>query len=385
MLDIKLRWYTSIKEIKEADWKRVTREEVLPFFQWNWLNSLETSRSIINKNGWQPLFLTAWNENCMVGFAPLYLKSHSYGEFVFDNIFSELAFNLGLNYYPKIVGMSPLSPIEGYRFFFSPEQNETELTILMINAIDNFAEENNILSANFLYVDHNWKKSAEAANCLPWINQKSLYTVKDEENFSEYLKRFNSNQRKNIKKERKILREAGIDFYTKSGKELNSKDMILMYDLYEKHCSKWGVWGSKYLSKDFFLDLAKPMLKENIILFCAKRVNTQKTIGMSLCVKEKDMLWGRYWGSDEELEFLHFELCYYSPIEWAIKNKIKFFDPGAGGNQKRRRGFLAKPHFSLHRWYNKKMEDIIKEWLPEANDIMLERIKTTNSKVPFKN
>jgi len=105
---------------------------------------------------------------------------------------------------------------------------------------------------------------------------------------------------------------------------------------------------------------------------------------MSMCVKNKNNLWGRYWGSQEEISNLHFELCYYKPIEWAIKNSIHFFDPGAGGKHKRRRGFFAKNTISLHKWFNKNMENIIKPWLSEVNKQTEIDIDFENKSIPFK-
>jgi len=157
-----------------------------------------------------------------------------------------------------------------------------------------------------------------------------------------------------------------------------------MHYFYEKHCSRWGLWGSKYLSEKFFEKLASPEIRDQIILFTANRKNENNPLAMSLCVTNGEMLWGRYWGSEREINNLHFELCYYSPIEWALKNGIKKFDPGAGGAHKQRRGFLAKSTASLHRWYNPKMDEIIRAWLPKVNKLMLEEIKSTNNDVPFK-
>jgi hypothetical protein len=105
---------------------------------------------------------------------------------------------------------------------------------------------------------------------------------------------------------------------------------------------------------------------------------------MSLCVHSQQQLWGRYWGSDEEIDNLHFEVCYYAPIEWAIGRGIQQFDPGAGGSHKRRRGFLARPHASLHRWYHPRFEAIVRRWLPEANAEQLEQIEAINAELPFK-
>ena len=104
---------------------------------------------------------------------------------------------------------------------------------------------------------------------------------------------------------------------------------------------------------------------------------------MSLCVHSDTMLWGRYWGSDEEIDNLHFEVCYYAPIDWAIKRGIRQFDPGAGGSHKRRRGFLARPHASLHRWRHPHFDAIVRRWLPEANAQQLEEIEAINAELPF--
>ena len=155
-----------------------------------------------------------------------------------------------------------------------------------------------------------------------------------------------------------------------------------MHFFYEQHCLRWGVWGSKYLTHDFFKNSLKT--KENLIIFCAFEETSTKPIAMSMCIKNKDNLWGRYWGSLKEINHLHFELCYYQPIEWAIKNKIKYFDPGAGGQHKRRRGFYAKGTNSLHKWFNYNMENLIVQWLNKVNKETLVSIKDENNSIPFK-
>ncbi len=384
MNNLKIKWHKSISEIPEKAWRNLLGSNLSPFYSWEWLNALETSDSIIPLNGWQPLFLSAWNGKNIIASAPLYLKAHSYGEFIFDNSFAELAQNLNLKYYPKLIGMSPLSPVEGYRFLFSAGENEKELTYILIKEIDIFAKKNGILSCNFLYVDPQWQLLAEAAKCAKWFNQKSLWSLNGEKNFSDYLGKFNSNQRRNIIRERKNVKNSGIKITTLLGTQIDIDNMKKMHYFYQLHCSRWGIWGSKYLSESFFIELASRKLRDNIILFEAKEENEDKTIGMSLCIKSKEMLWGRYWGAKENIDCLHFETCYYAPIEWAIENGIKYFDPGAGGTHKRRRGFVAKPNASLHRWYDARMDSLIREWLPKANKLMLSQIKATNNDVPFK-
>ena len=384
MVKIVSKWHRSIKEISKENWSPLVEEEVIPFFQWDWLSALEESGSVSSKSGWQPFHLGLWSGEKLVALAPLYLKAHSYGEFVFDHSFCQLSIDLGLNYYPKLLGMSPLSPVEGYRFFFADKSEGVELTILMMQIIDEFASRNGIISCNFLYVEPTWRSVAEKAGCATWLNQTSLWVAGEQKDFSDYLATFNANQRRNIKRERKRLVDLGIRIRPVTGNSLDVQLMRLMYSFYEKHCERWGEWGSKYLSCDFFESLARPDLRDNAVLFCAFRDNCDTPLAMSLCIVNQEMLWGRYWGSNEDIDCLHFETCYYSPIQWALEKRLHGFDPGAGGSQKRRRGFVAKFSVSLHRWYERSMDTLMRAWLPQANELMLEQIDAVNADLPFR-
>ncbi len=382
--NIKIQWHKSINEIPEKDWMNLIIGDRNPFFAWQWLDALEKSESICPQFGWLPIHLVASKEGRTIGVAPLYLKSHSYGEFIFDKVFVDLSLDLGLQYYPKLIGMSPLSPVEGYRFFISPEEDESEVNEAMLKAIDDFAISKNILSCNFLYTDPNWVSFAEKQEYITWINQQSMWTSEGEKDFSDYLARFNANQRRNIKRERKNVAKSGIKISTMENEDIDRELLILMYRLYEEHCLKWGIWGSKYLSEKFFQELNNISQKNQIVLFSAHRGNPRNPIGMSMCLKSQEMLWGRYWGSKEDIDCLHFEVCYYSPIEWAIENNIKKFDPGAGGMHKKRRGFEATPRLSLHKWYNKQMYEILKYSMPRINQHSTLQINASNNEVPFR-
>jgi len=381
---LSFKWHQSISQIEKKDWFLLTSNNVNPFFQWNWLNALEKSESISLLYGWKPNHLTVWNNKRLIGFAPLYLKNHSYGEFIFDQAFARLAYQLNLQYYPKLIGMSPLSPVEGYKFFIAKNENQSEITQMMMSKIDQFAIENNILSCNFLYVDQQWQKHAAEANCISWVNKQSLWSSNGEKSFDEYLQRFNANQRRNIRREQQSIINNGIQISILNSDDIDLKIINKMYLLYKTHCLKWGQWGSKYLRSEFFEYLINDEMNKNIVLFNANRGDIQDPIAMSLCVTDREMLWGRYWGSNEEIKNLHFNLCYYAPISWAINNGVTRFDPGAGGSHKSRRGFPAKPCFSLHRWYDKRMESILIKYLPSINNLTAKEINASNNEVPFK-
>ena len=266
----------------------------------------------------------------------------------------------------------------------APGEDEAELTVLILKIIDAFARRNQILSCNFLYVDPHWRPLAEAAGCATWLNQQSLWSADGQSDFSAYLNSFNANQRRNIKRERKAVQQAGLKVSALTGAELDVQLLRCMHGFYEQHCARWGPWGSKYLSEAFFEALADSSLRDQVVLFSAHRESPREPVAMSLCIQDGQMLWGRYWGSKEEIDCLHFEVCYYAPIAWALEHGLENFDPGAGGQHKRRRGFVAKPHASLHRWYEPRMDALIRGWLSKVNPLMLEEIEAVNADLPFR-
>ncbi len=372
----------SIKEISKEIWNELINEINNPFYEWTWLKNLEISKSVSRETGWQPLYFVAYKNEEILGIAPLFLKNHSYGEFIFDQSFARLAQELNLNYYPKLIGMSPYSPVNGYQFLYKKNEDKKEITNLLINHIESFAITNKILSCNFLYIDENWGDHLKSLGYHEWINPSSEWKSNGEKTFDDFLSRFNSNQRKNIKKERKSITKQDIKIKIFNDIDINQEMLEKMHGFYEQHCSKWGVWGSKYLTPTFFEKILDN--KKNLLLFSASKNDSNDIFAMSMCVKNKKNLWGRYWGSQEEISNLHFELCYYQPIEWAIKNSIHLFDPGAGGKHKRRRGFFAKSTISLHKWFDKNMENIIYPWLNEVNKQTKMEIDIENKSIPFK-
>ena len=372
----------SIKEISKEIWNELTNEINNPFYEWTWLKNLEISKSVSRETGWQPLYFVAYKNEEILGIAPLFLKNHSYGEFIFDQSFARLAQELNLNYYPKLIGMSPYSPVNGYQFLYKKNEDKKEITNLLINHIESFAITNKILSCNFLYIDESWGNHLKSLGYHKWINSSSEWRSNGEKTFDDFLCRFNSNQRKNIKKERKSITKQNVKVEIFNEDDINQEILKKMHNFYEQHCSRWGVWGSKYLTSTFFEKIVAN--KKNILLFSASKNDSNDIFAMSMCVKNKNNLWGRYWGSQEDISNLHFELCYYQPIEWAIKNSIHLFDPGAGGKHKRRRGFFAKSTISLHKWFDKNMENIIYHWLNEVNQQTKMEIDLENKSIPFK-
>lgn len=377
-------WIHKISEIPQQAWDALALPLKTPFLEWHWLHNMEASGSTSGRSGWQPNHLTVWRDRDLIAAAPLYIKGHSYGEFVFDHQWADLADRLGVSYYPKLLGMSPFTPAEGYRFLIAPGEDEDEITELMVSAIDHFCSRNRISGCNFLYVDPEWRSTMERYGFSPWLHHSFIWANQGFQTFDDYLNAFNANQRRNIKRERKAVTNAGLVLKTITGDDIPKSLFSVMYNFYSDTCDKFGWWGSKYLTKKFFEQLY-PNYRDRVVFFAAYAEGDEKhPIGMSFCLTKGDRLYGRYWGSLQEIDCLHFDACYYSPIEWAINNGIQLFDPGAGGRHKKRRGFPATPNYSLHRFYNSRLSQILRTHIDQINDLEQQEIDAINQELPFK-
>ena len=377
-----VKWQQRMADIPQAAWDALAQPLKTPFLEWEWLNNLEISGSATARTGWQPCHLTIWKGQELVAAAPFYVKGHSYGEFVFDHQWANLAARLGIEYYPKLLGMTPFTPAEGYRFLMAPGEDEFTLTEIMVSQIDHFCDRNGLSGCNFLFVDPQWRKTMENYGFTTWLHHSYIWQNQGFSGFDDYLKMFNANQRRNIKRERKSVEQAGLTIKTLAGEEIPHHLFPLIYRFYSSTCDKF-YWGSKYLTRQFFENLY-PNYQHRVVLVAAfSENNPDHPVGLSFCLRKDENLYGRYWGSLQEFDCLHFEACYYQPINWAIQQGITLFDPGAGGQHKRRRGFPATPNYSLHRFYNQRMSQILLHYIDEINQMEQDEIDAINQDLPF--
>lgn len=370
-------------EVPKDQWDAFAQPLKTPFFEWDWLNNMETSGSASGRAGWLPQHLTAWRGGQLIAAAPLYIKSHSYGEFVFDHQWADVADRLGIEYYPKLLGMSPFTPAEGYRFLIAPGEDEDRLTGLMVKEIDTFCDRHQISGCNFLYVDPQWRPIIERHGFRGWLHHSYIWENQGYQTFDDYLAAFNANQRRNIKRERKAVGKAGLEVRTVTGDEIPKALFSQMYHFYENTCDKFGWWGSKYLTKRFFEQLHHDFRHRVVFVAAYSELDDRSPVGMSFCLTKGDRLYGRYWGSHQEIDCLHFDACYYTPIEWAIANGVNTFDPGAGGRHKKRRGFPARPNYSMHRFYNNKLSQIFASYIDRVNQMEQLEMDRINEDLPY--
>ena len=376
-------WKSGVHQIDKVEWDRLALPLNTPLLEWDWLNLLEQSGSVRPETGWLPCHLTVRLNARLVAAAPLYIKGHSAGEFVFDHAWADLAGRLGIRYYPKMVGMSPFSPVVGYRFLIDPLENERDLTGLMIHAIDRFCRANQITGCSFLFVDPHWRSLVETSGFVSWRHQSFTWENPGFSSFDDYLTLFNSNQRRNIKRERKTLQQLGVRIEALRDPDIPRSFYPLMYAYYARTNDQFGPWGCKYLTPEFFESLHGQFRHRLLLMAAFEARDSKHPVGLSFLLAKRDRLYGRYWGCSRRINHLHFNACYYSPIEWAIRNNIRRFDPGAGSSHKVRRGFKAVANHSLHRFYEPRLEQILRMHIDEINRMEQHHIDELNQELPF--
>lgn len=386
-------WHSSLGDIGRDEWNALAGPLPTPFLEWEWLHQLEASGSISPRHGWMPMHLAVRREGTLVAAAPLYVKSHSSGEFVWDYIWVDVAQQLGARYFPKLVGMIPATPSVGYRFLVAAGEPEERITDLMLEEIDKFCKRNNIGGLAFNFVDDEWATFMSRYSFNTWKHQSFLWENEGFESFDDYLGVFNKNQRRNIKRERRYMEDQGVSLRPLCGDELTEDHFSLMWHFYEVTNDQFGMWAAKYLNRRFFEGIGD--FRHRLLLVAAYSEGAEKKglltfprnssnpVAMAFLVYKNETLVGRYWGTDNYFDSLHFNTCYYTPIEWAIDNRIRVFDPGAGSSHKIRRGFRAVSNNSLHRFYDQRMHYIMAANIDRVNAMEQRHIDDLNNGLPF--
>jgi predicted N-acyltransferase len=377
-----IRWLNAIEEVDQKQWDELALPLATPLLEWRWLYNLEASGSVSPRYGWQPHHLTLWNGEKLVGAAPLYLKSHSGGEFVFDHWWAQLATEHGINYYPKLVGMSPVTPSVGYQFLCAAGFNQEMLVHSMLSAIDKFCRMRQLSGCHLHFINDPWFSTFPTPGYIAWEHQSYLWKNMGFRCFDDYLKTFKSSQRRNILRERKTMTTLGIEIRTFTGDSISPDMAPLMYRYYLNTNERYGHWAARFLNGAFFERIFQDF-RHRLLIIAAYRDNSSVPIAMSMLLVKDDHLIGRYWGCEAPVKDLHFNMCYYAPIHWAIENKIQTFDPGAGSPHKIARGFAAVSNTSLHRFYDQRFKIIFEQIIEEVNNIEKSNIDSLNLHLPF--
>jgi uncharacterized protein len=333
---ITLSVHGAIREIDAAEWDACAGD-VNPSVSHVFLQALEESGSATARSGWAPQHLAFRDPNGrLLGAVPMYLKSHSYGEYVFDWGWADAFERAGGRYYPKLLCAVPFTPVPGPRLLVAPGAPAETRSHLIAGMVE-LARQRKLSSVHV-----NFPQEGEAG-FLQRVGQQFHWTNEGYRDFADYLAALNSRKRKAVKKERREALAGGIEIDLFTGSDLTEKAWDAFYRLYLGTTDR--KWGSSYLTRGFFSMIGERMA-DNVVLFMARR--GRDYIAGAFNLLGRDTIYGRNWGAHREYRFLHFECCYYRAIEFACQRGLKRVEAGAQGPHKLQRGYLPVPTYSAH-------------------------------------
>ena len=350
----------SLSEVSAADWNALLTPGASPFLKHEFLSTLEETVCVGGNTGWQVAHLALYRSAQLIGAMPLYLKQHSYGEFVFDWSWAQAYEQQGMQYYPKALCAIPFTPVQGSRILFSPAEDAAQIQRKLIAGLKTLVVQNHLSSAHILFplgeqtqamVDQGFMLRDSVQ--FHWHNQNFI-------NFEQFLAALTMKRRKNIRQERDKVSREGISFRHVPGQLANDEDWAFFYRCYENTYIEHH--SSPYLNQDFFRLIGKRM-PENLHLILAQRGDLPLAASLLFVDRTISKAYGRYWGALEHVPCLHFETAYYQAIEYCIDQQIETFEGGAQGEHKMARGFLPTTIQSAHYIADPQFSKAVKHFL----------------------
>jgi len=383
--EIEIAVVPELAQIGQPDWDACACPEAAdgsrprdPFTTFRFLSALERSGSVGPGTGWQPQYLVARIAGQVIAVAPMYAKSHSQGEYIFDHNWAHAYERAGGRYYPKLQIAVPHTPATGRRFLVRPGFEEAGMAALVQGAVQ--LTDNNTLSS--LHVTFCTGEEAERAQDFGLMTRKSQqfhWRNQGYADFDGFLASLSSRKRKNIRKERAQAQDFGGSIQTFTGEQIEPEHWDAFWQFYQDTGAR--KWGSPYLTRAFF-DHAQEDLRDDIALVLAERDG--RWVAGALNFIGADTLYGRYWGCTEHHPFLHFELCYYQAMDFAIAHGLCRVEAGAQGEHKLARGYLPTPTWSLHWMRDPGFAAAVGEYLQAEAEAVDEEISVLTDYGPFK-
>ena len=372
----------SIKTISSSEWNRCANpasEEYNPFLDHAFLRALEESGSAVAETGWQPFHLCLKEAETAVGVVPIYLKSHSRGEYVFDSGWADAYYRAGGEYYPKMQVSVPFTPATGRRLLVGdlPERDNIEEQLL--HALVQVAQQIKVSSLHMTFLPKTQWDRAGKFGMLQRMDTQFHWRNNGYDNFETFLADLSSKKRKNIRRERREAVSNDITIEWITGSDFRESHWDAFYEFYVDTGNR--KWGSAYLTRSFFSLLSELMPDRTLLILCKR--NGRYIAGAINFIGEKT-LFGRNWGCREDHRFLHFETCYYQAIEFAIANQLESVEAGAQGSHKIARGYLAQPTYSAHWVRDAGFRDAIAQFLKDERKYVEQDIQWVESHTPFR-
>ena len=361
---MRFRVSDGVASLDAAAWDRLAGTGD-PFMSYAYLSAMEQSGSAATDTGWQPLAAVVEEGDTLLAAAPVYAKSHSWGEYVFDHGWADAFERAGGSYYPKLQVAVPFTPVPGSRLLAStPEARD-----LLVRGLDDMLQATGLSSLHVTFCSEAEWTALGQAGFLQRLGLQYHLSNPGYRDFQDFLGTLRSSKRKMIRKEREAVASSGLVVETLTGAELGETVLDDFWPFYLATVEKR--WGNAYLTRDLFRRLGRTMA-DRVVLMRARE--GRRTVAVALNLVGQDALYGRIWGSLEEYRFLHFELCYYQAIEWAIAHGLPRVEAGAQGVHKVQRGYAPVLTYSAHRITHPGLRDAIDRFLKrERRAIQVER------------
>ena len=382
---IEIRTFDRLAEIGQTDWDACACPETAdggrpldPFTTYRFLHALEASGSVGPGSGWQPSYLTASLDGQVIACAPLYAKSHSQGEYIFDHNWAHAYERAGGRYYPKLQVAVPFTPATGRRFLCRPGFEQTGMSALTQGAVQ-IAANSELSSLHVTFCTQDEADAGAEMGLMRRQTQQFHWVNHDYRDFDGFLADLSSRKRKTIRKERARANAFGGTVRTLTGEEITTAHWHAFWIFYQDTGAR--KWGTPYLTRRFF-DIAHDTLRDDVALVIAEREGVPVAGALNFIGRE--VLFGRYWGCIEDHPCLHFEACYYRAIDFAIAKGLKRVEAGAQGEHKLARGYLPVPCHSLHWVADPGFADAIARYLEAERAAVDDDIEILTSYGPFR-
>ena len=389
--EITLRVVNAIGEVPPEAWdacanpqppdgsSAASKYDYNPFISHDFLCSLELSGSVRNRAGWQPMHLVAEDGSTIVGVVPCYAKSHSQGEYVFDHGWADAYERAGGDYYPKLQVAVPFTPAQGRRLLVRPGEHAEVVRNALANSLADICKRSNASSVHVTFLTEDEWRMLGSRNYLQRTHRQFHWTNEGYASFDAFLAALSSRKRKTIRREREGALSNGITVDWLTGSDLTESVWDTFFEFYMDTGSR--KWGRPYLTRSFYSIVGEKM-RDKILLVMAKR--NGRYIAGAINFIGSDALFGRHWGCIEQHPFLHFEVCYYQAMQFAIEHKLSRVEAGAGGSHKVTRGYMPTTTYSAHYIADPRLRRAIDDFLTHERMHVQAEIEEYTEAAPFR-
>ena len=372
-----------LKNVNEETWNKCaigSDSPYNPFVDYRFLRALEDSGSVKNETGWQPFHIVLESDQKVVATMPMYLKSHSRGEFVFDGAWAQALHEAGGKYYPKMQCSVPFTPATGSRLLCANSGDDSlQHKANLLKAAQEVTKQIGSSSIHITFLPRAESEVAKKLGFLERVDTQFHWINANYSSFEDFIKELSAKKRKNLRRERRDALSNDVHIEWLTGSDLREEHWDVFFEFYLD--TGYRKWGMPYLNREFF-SMVSDVMSEQILLVLCKRGS--KYIAGALHFIGEETLFGRYWGSSEYQRFLHFEASYYQAIDFAIERGLKYVEAGAQGGHKFARGYLVQPTYSVHWLAHENFRDAVDRYLQEERNWVRSDIDYLERHTPYR-